>query len=75
MKLIRIAKRGDNKVLSSEHWLSASFAPATRTVTSISIWFQEAGGDSRFRADMTRDEAEKLCEKLNYWLAHNESRL
>ena len=77
MELLRIAKRGANKVLSEDEWISASFREGFPNgpvgLRSVSIWFREptADADSRYRVQMTRDEAERLHGNLTRWLNAN----
>ncbi len=77
MELHRIAKRGANKVLSEESWISASFREGfkegERGLRSVSIWFREptADDDSRYRVQMTQEEAEELHGNLTRWLKVN----
>ena len=69
MELTRIAKRGPDKTLSVEHWLSASFDPNLHRMETARIWFREGNDVSRFRVDMNRGEAESLRDTLADWLA------
>ncbi len=57
MKLTRIAKRGPNKTLSAEHWVSASFDPESHRMETALIWFREVNDVFRFRVDMSPVEA------------------
>ena len=69
MRLIKIAKRGPDKVLSVNSWNSASFDSDSRRMKTAQIWFTEYDGVSRFRVDMTREHAESLRANLALWLA------
>ena len=71
MELIQIAKRGPDKTLSTEHWLSASFDPNSHHMNLARIWFREGDNVSRFRVDMNREEAEHLRGALADWLERN----
>ncbi len=77
MELLRIAKRGANKVMSEESWISASFHAGFKDgpsgLRSVLLWFREptADADSRYRVQMTREEAEELHGNLTRWLKAN----
>ena len=76
-KLIKIMKRGPDKVLSNDHWLSASFnpnkGPDCHKMIMARIWFRLKDGDSRYIAELDRESAEKLRDTLTDWLNRDES--
>ena len=68
MKLIQIAKRGADKLLSDSQWLSASFDTETRTIKHATLWFRDSEYESRYRVEMDREEIESLRDSLNRWI-------
>ncbi len=70
MRLMKIAKRGPDKVLSDHEYLSASLGHGKdHTMTRAAINFQDLDSfGTRYRVFMDREEAVHLRELLNDWI-------
>lgn len=72
MRLFQIMKRGANKLLSNDSWHSAKFETEFGRLETVSVWFRVGENCSRYRVDMTRDQAEKLHGHITEWLERGE---
>lgn len=73
-KLLKLSKRGEDRLLSYRAWFSASFDPCSHQLAYFSIWFREHhGAESRYRIDLDRESAEHLHKMLGEGLARDES--